>query len=193
MKCTPNVRQKSLKFGGAFLMGKYSPELKREVVQYITNNCASIDEASRKFNINKTSIKKWLKHYEQIGPEAFVLKNNTYSGEFKVNVVEYMHINHLSLLETSFHFSVPDHTTVAKWERIYYEEGPHVLLEERRGRSKNMDSKPRKRKLPKESEEDLIAEVQQLRMENAYLKKLNALVQEKIKRENKKKYLPLMN
>ena len=38
-----------------------------------------------------------------------------------------------------------------------------------------------------EDEEDLIEEVQRLRMENQYLKKLNALVQERIKRENKKK------
>ena len=34
---------------------------------------------------------------------------------------------------------------------------------------------------------NLLKEVQRLRMENEYLKKLNALVQERIKRENKKK------
>ena len=50
-----------------------------------------------------------------------------------------------------------------------------------------MSSKPKKKKLNKEVEEDLIEEVQRLRMENEYLKKLNALVQERIKRENKKK------
>lgn len=50
-----------------------------------------------------------------------------------------------------------------------------------------MSSKPRKKNLNKEVEEDLIAENQRLRMENEYLKKLNALVQERIKRENKKK------
>ena len=38
----------------------------------------------------------------------------------------------------------------------------------------------------KQTEEDLIAEVQRLRMENEYLKKLQALVQERIARENGK-------
>ena len=35
--------------------------------------------------------------------------------------------------------------------------------------------------------EDLLAEVQRLRMENEYLKKLNALIQEREKSEQKKK------
>ena len=50
-----------------------------------------------------------------------------------------------------------------------------------------MSSKPRKKKLSKEVEEDLIAENQRLRMENAYLKKLQALVQERTKPKHPKK------
>lgn len=50
-----------------------------------------------------------------------------------------------------------------------------------------MKLKEDKKKLNKDIKEDLIAENQRLRMENEYLKKLNALVQERIKRENKKK------
>ena len=61
------------------------------------------------------------------------------------------------------------------------------MYEERRGRSRKMKSKEDKKKLNKDIEEDLIAENQRLRMENEYLKTLNALVQERIKRENKKK------
>jgi transposase len=43
-----------------------------------------------------------------------------------------------------------------------------------------------KKELSEETKEDLIAEVQRLRMENEYLKKLRALVQERIDRENGK-------
>ena len=64
---------------------------------------------------------------------------------------------------------------------------PQALYEERRGRKKNMSSKPRKKKLSKEIEEDLIAENQRLRMENAYLKKLQALVQKRTKPKQSKK------
>ena len=48
-----------------------------------------------------------------------------------------------------------------------------------------MSSKKNKKNV--NENEDLLEEVQRLRMENEYLKKLNALVQERIKRENKKK------
>ena len=96
-----------------------------------------------------------------------------------------MHENNLSLFQAATKFGIPNDTTVGKWERIYYEEGPQGLYKDNRGRKSKMSSdKPRKKKLNKETEEDLIAEVQRLRMENEYLKKLNALVQERIAREN---------
>ncbi len=65
--------------------------------------------------------------------------------------------------------------------------GHKHFYEERRGRNKNMSSKRRKKKLSKENEEDLIEEVQRLRMENAYLKKLQALVQKRTKPKQSKK------
>ena len=98
-----------------------------------------------------------------------------------------MHNNHLSLTETAIKFNLGNHSIVGKWERIYYEEGLQALYEERRGRNKNMSSKQSKKKLSKENEENLIEEVQRLRMENAYLKKLQALVQERTKPKQSKK------
>ena len=90
------------------------------------------------------------------------------------------------MAETAFQFRLANHKIVGRWERIYYEEGPQALYKERRGRTSKMNSKPRKKKNINENE-DLLEEVQRLRMENEYLKKLNALVQKRIKRENKKK------
>lgn len=105
-----------------------------------------------------------------------------------------MHKNHLSISETATLFKISSDYTVGKWERLYYEEGPLALYRDKRGRKKGMSTdKPKKVKLSKETEEDLIAEVQRLRMENAYLKKLNALVQERISRENGKKQPPSKN
>ena len=80
---------------------------------------------------------------------------------------------------------------IKRWERIYLEEGETGFYIERRGRATKMDNpkigRPRKKQLDKQVEEDLIAENQRLKMENEYLKKLNALVQERIERERKKK------
>ena len=95
-----------------------------------------------------------------------------------------MRDNHISATETAVYFRLQA-PVVLKWERIYYEEGPQRLFEERRGRPRKMSSKKNKKSV--NENEDLLAEVQHLRMENEYLKKLNALVQERIKRENKKK------
>ena len=105
-----------------------------------------------------------------------------YTGEFKQMVVETMRKEKLSQYQVSDRFLVSRHA-VQQWERIYLEEGPEGLYIERRGRK----STGRPKKLKPEVEEDLIAEVQRLRAENAYLKKLNALVTERVRRERSHK------
>ncbi len=169
-------------------MSKYSNEFKLEVINYYKKGNGFLATAKH-FNIPAIStIQKWVRKYDTNGAKGLVKNFKTsYSGEFKQYVVEYMHNNHLSCLKTSIQFNLGNTDIVNKWERIYYEEGPQALYEERRGRPRKMSSKPKRKKLDKKVEEDLIAEVQHLRMENEYLKKLNALVQERIKRENKKK------
>lgn len=76
-----------------------------------------------------------------------------------------------------------DHKNVALWERIYLTDGVGGLYLERRGRS----AKKKEVKLPKQIEEDLIAENQRLRAENDYLKNLHALVSKRVQRENGRK------
>lgn len=118
------------------------------------------------------------------------IPNKRYTGEFKQKVVETMQRERLSYCEAAREFEIPQgDKTVAKWERIYLEEGPEGLYIERRGRASaaNGTKKGCPPKLDKKVEEDLIAEVQRLRAENAYLKKLNALVVERVRQEKKRK------
>ncbi len=108
--------------------------------------------------------------------------NKRYTPEFKQMVVETMMRNKLSYCEVARQFDVSNHHRVADWERIYLMEGPEGLYIERRGRG----SKGRPTKFPKEVQEDLLKEVQRLRAENAYLKKLQALVLEEDRHQSKK-------
>ena len=109
--------------------------------------------------------------------------NKRYTPEFKKMVVETMMKEKLSYRETARRFEVNSHYRIQDWERVYLEEGPEGLAIERRGRSSTV----RPKKLPKEVEEDLLAEVQRLRAENDYLKNLQALVLEDERRQRRKR------
>jgi Transposase and inactivated derivatives len=176
-------------------MSKYSYEQRLEAVKLVLEEKLSDYEAAKVTGIPRSPIRRWVSRYNQFGVEGLLLKHGTYTGDFKISVIEYMHVNHLSLCETAVRFGIPIDATVGIWERIYYEKGPRGLYEDNRGSKKSMssDTSKKPRKLDPNAEEDLIAEVQRLRMENAYLKKLNALVQERITRENGKKQLPSKN
>lgn len=99
--------------------------------------------------------------------------NKRYTPEFKRMVVETMKKEHLSIYAAMQEFGINDHKIIERWERIYLEEGPEGLAIERRGRSSK--GRPPKQ-LPKQVEEDLLAEVQRLRAENDYLKNLQTSV-----------------
>jgi transposase len=111
--------------------------------------------------------------------------NKRYTPELKRMVVETMKKEHLSIYAAMQEFGINDHKIIERWERIYLEEGPEGLAIERRGRSSK--GRPPKQ-LPKQVEEDLLAEVQRLRAENDYLKNLQALVLEDERRQHKKRW-----
>ena len=107
-------------------------------------------------------------------------EQNIYEPEFKIEVVKAKKELGLSLRETAKHFELRSTRSVFEWERIYDEQGADGLLEDKRGRPRKLE--------PSSGEETLEQEVMRLRMENEYLKKLNALVREKEKQARKKKW-----
>ena len=106
--------------------------------------------------------------------------NKRYTPEFKEMVIRRIQEEGVSYNEAEREYGIA-HGMIQKWERIYLTEGLEGLALERRGRG----STGRPKKLPKEVEEDLLAEMQRLRAENEYLKNLQALVLERERRQRR--------
>ena len=168
-------------------MSKYSYEEKLEAVLRVIKDGMSAQTSAKITGTALVVVQRWVAQYEQFGSEGLTMKHGSYDGAFKVNVVEYMHKKHLSNFQTALKFGIPSDSTVGRWERIYYEKGPRGLLREKRGRKSKMNSNRFKKKnLDK-------AENLYLKAENEYLKKLQALVQERINLENMKEPPSSMN
>jgi transposase len=137
-------------------MTKYSNELKLKAVLCILDKGSSKGAVAKQFGVAHGDIQKLVDAYKVHGIDGLTSKRFTYTQ----HVIEYMYANGLSARNTATIFNIAEHVTVLKWERIYSKEGPEALYREN-------------------AEKELITEVQRLRMENEYLKKLIALVQER--------------
>ena len=129
-------------------------------------------------------------------------KFKKYSPEFKISCIIDMRDHNLSYSETARKYLCEKgQESIFKgrlklWERIFLEEGEAGFYIERRGRKRKMDNPNKgrpKKKLDKQVNQDLIAEnqqlkerVEQLEMENEYLKKLDALVRKRLQNQKKK-------
>lgn len=128
--------------------------------------------------------------------------NRKYSPEFKISCIIDMREHNLGYRETARKYKLIANSigaailTLHRWERIFLEEGEAGFYMERRGRTRKMENpnkgRPRKQ-LNKQVKQDLIYENQQLKerleqleMENEYLKKLDALVRKRLQNQKKK-------
>jgi transposase len=184
MKCTPKVGQKLL---GCFM--KYSYEDRVRAVFYVLHDHMSAQSSALLLGCHKKDVQHWVARYKLYGAAGLRLRHGSYSGDFKLSVICYMRENHLSLFETAVKFGIPRDCTVNQWNRIYEREGASGLYRVNRGNMRKL-KKPLLSIPVKMSEAELQAELEYLRAENAYLKKLRALVLERIARESGKESKP---
>lgn len=97
-------------------------------------------------------------------------KNNTYNKEFKLRAVN-MYINqHIGAKTIAKELGIRSKTQVQRWVTLYQEKGEAAFDVETRGKSKGS-----RKGRPKTKFDSQEAELQYLRMENEFLKKLKAL------------------
>jgi transposase len=85
-------------------MAKYSEQFKVMVVREYHKGKLSYDLLAKKHNMKSSSpIKKWVKVYERLGMDGLMRKRykETYSVQFKLNVISFMKSTGSSETETA--------------------------------------------------------------------------------------------
>jgi transposase len=164
-------------------MTKYSEEFKLSVVKEYLEGRDGYREICRQRGIGHGDLREWVGAYKAHGIEGLKKKFSHYNADFKLLVLKHMLDNKLSHRETMAAFNLRSRAGLRDWEKRYRSGGMSALEPRRKGRPKSMPDRTSKPPVPPDGEqqtrEELLAELNCLRMENAYLKKLKALVQSK--------------
>lgn len=153
------------------------------------NGSDSLKIIAKSIEVHHSVFLNWIRQYEHHGEEAFKKDYTSYTAQDKLDVLNYMNEYGTSVRETAAVFNIASHSTILSWQRSLEVHGIDALQSKKKGRPsmKKSSNEQKNQPLVEGSVETLQAEVERLRMENAYLKKLNALVQNKGKSLNKTK------
>ena len=161
-------------------MAKYSDEFKLIIVKEYLEGFLGYQRLAQKYGMpDKSPIQKWVNSYQALGKDN--LRRNyskkEYSVQFKLDVLNFKKETGASYQETADRFSIPERSIIANWNRIFLKKGVEGLEPKPKGRpsmSKKTKSNPPKKEKGIEREEQLEREIELLRLEVSYLKKLKA-------------------
>ena len=143
------------------------------------DNGYSIHYIHKKFGINSEQLSRTRELYLLNGNSSLQQKVRfEATPELKYHIISDIIKNHLPLREASLKFEVSI-VRLGVWLKIAKEQGIDALLTtKKRGRPPGM-GRPKKNSKPLTELERLRKEVQELKTENALLKKVRALVEER--------------
>lgn len=174
-------------------MAKFTAEERIQIVLRYVHGIESIKAIAKEAKVSLSIVSGWVRLYEQQGIEAFLKKYTSYSLQFKMDVLNYMNETGTSSYDAAAIFNISSPRLIRNWRSKLEQGGIGALEQKKKGRppvkkkAKKIDSK---KSIPTEgSIEALQEKISRLEMENAYLKKLNALVQmqEKLQTKSKRK------
>lgn len=168
---------------------KYTRDFKLGAIQRFMSGSAGYKRTARQLGIAPSMLRRWVAHFRLHGEDSLVRGRHEYTSDFKRSVLQHMWDNALSLRQTAAHFNIPNSTTINQWVRWYKRQTeeatsatvPPLMITPppNPGTTQSKDDE--------RSREELLTELQHLRMENAYLKKLKALVDAKSATSKKRK------
>ena len=147
------------------------------------------------FKVKDSVIAMIWYRYEKHGIEGIKHppKNRKYSAELKLEIINRVFQGE-SKSSLATEYNLPNNGTIVSWMKKYEELGYNGLEGKQgrpRGRPKIMTKEEKKNtpliKNERDEFNELKKKLEYLEMENAYLKKLDALVMERLKQQKKKK------
>jgi len=164
-------------------MSKYSEQFKLAVVQQYLSGTVGAKEIAHEHHLPHSTVRKWVRLFQSHGTDGLAKKFSHYNADFRLSVLRHMWDAQLSYGQVAAVFNIRNAGSIGHWERCYHSGGLDALAPRKRGRPTQMPVPP-VTELPeylsdpaRRTHDELVAEVNQLRMEVAYLKKLEALVQ----------------
>lgn len=172
-------------------MGKFTREVKHQAVQRFLNDSVSYRELAKEIGVDNSVLRYWVMLFKHHGDQAFCFPYTNYTPAFKLRVIHFINETKNSIREASAIFHIPDPCMVRRWKKKW-EIGGEDALEIKGKGSSAMSSHDQKKKNEKDysdnpSIKEMKKELDHLRMENAYLKKLRALVQEEESRKKSRR------
>ena len=164
-------------------MSKHSTQFKLKVVTEYLRSGGYLRVANR-YGLNTTDVRKWVLTHKLHGISGLQKRGyQQYTPQFKLLALEHMRANKASPRSTSAQFNIASPSTILVWQRLYNEGGITALQSKPQGRPPMSKRSEIQALLAKPSEqlthEELLLKAQYLEVENAYLKKLEALAQQK--------------
>ncbi|WP_040725716.1 helix-turn-helix domain-containing protein [Thiomicrorhabdus sp. Kp2] len=167
-------------------MSKYNREFKLAIAKQCLSHESSLS-ISKRLGIPDRYIRYWTQVYRFHGQNAFIKRNTPYSFEDKYRILKHMRENNWSISYTSIVHNMSSPGTISTWLTQFERFGLSGLQPKKQGRKMKKNQKQETIKPTEQmSLEELREELEYRRAENAYLKKLDALLQEK-ERQTKKK------
>ena len=165
-------------------MTKYSFSFKLSVVEFYGGGVRSFRDVGSHFGLDAGTVRKWVAVHAVHGDAGLKKKLSTYSAAFKLSVLQRMWEDGLSRRQAAALYNIRNASCLSNWARRYESGGLAALAPRRKGRPATV---PKSRKSTgsegpvddkDKSRDELLSELQHLRMENAFLKKLDALTRE---------------
>lgn len=165
-------------------MGKYTERSKLEATRDYCTGHLGLREVARRHGVNVASLRRWAAAYRIHGTVGVQAKQRKlYSTEFKISVLQRKRDEGLSCRQAAALFNIRNFNNIGVWQREYVAGRlnplPAYAAEGHTRMTKKANTEPGPENAGDEARtrQELLDELNRLRMEVAYLKKLEALAQ----------------